>query len=728
MKLRYRNSIALELTILVLGGTSLVLALVMAYTYVYSRGLILAESEAKARNLTLAVANRIEQEFRSVAKIAEALGSSLTSGPCEEQTLLHLLRSTVSNNKEVFGSAIAFEPFAFRTSEKAYAPYYFKAPKGLEFAQLGTDAYDYFRRDWYYIPKVLKKPVWTEPYYDAGAGNVLMVTYAYPILEQEKEWGTEKLKAVVTVDVSLEWLTDLVHSIPVGRTGYCLIVSATGTFVTNPKRDLVIGQSVFSLAEQLDDPGVRRIGRAMIREKSGFVEMGPKVTGTDSFFAFAGIPSPGWSLGAIFAKDEIFEEVNELHQRTLLLAALGMILLLGVSLLVARSIARPLRKMARATARVAKGDLDLNLSDIQRSDEVGQLASAFTHMTEGIKQRDFIRDTFGRYLTKEVVNRLLEHKDGLQLGGESREISMMMSDLRGFTALTTTMNPDQVIAFLNRYLGKMLEILMDHRGTIDEIIGDGILAFFGAPESHEDHAAAAVACALKMQIAMDEINDLNEADGLPRLEMGVAVNTGKVVVGNIGSERRTKYGAVGSEVNFTGRIESFTVGGQVLISDSTYQGLKHVLDVGDVIHVEMKGIPGKVPLYDVRGIRGEHEAHLPEREDHPVPLKKSIDTRVFRLSQKTVSDTWIPATIAELSLTSAIMNFSDEIHEWEDLRMVLLNDQQEPLEAAAFGKILSVAKQDGHYQARVRFTSVSPEAYKIFRNATSGSATAITLR
>ncbi len=719
MKFRYRNSIALELTLLVLGGTSLVLALVLAYTYVYSRGLILAESEGKARNLTLSVANRIEQEFRSVAKIVGTLGCVMESGPCEEQTLLHLIRNAVAENKEVFGSAIAFEPYAFRKSERAYAPYYFKTPKGVEFAQLGTDSYDYFRRDWYYIPKMLKQPLWSEPYFDDGAGNILMVTYSYPVLEREKEWDTEKLKAVITADVSLQWLTDLVHSIPVGRTGYCFIVSSTGTFVTNPRRDLIIGQSVFSLAEQLDDPKVRGIGRAMIREKSGFVEIGSKVTGADSFLAFARIPSPGWSLGAIFSKDEIFQEVDALHQRTLVLAAVGVSLLLAVSLLVAASMARPLRRIATGASKVAEGDLEVDLSDIRRSDEVGQLARSFTHMTEGIRQRDFIRDTFGRYLTKEVVTRLLEHQDGLQLGGESREISMMMSDLRGFTALTSTMSPDRVIAFLNRYLGKMLEILMDHRGVIDEIIGDGILAFFGAPEPMEDHPARAVACALKMQLAMEEINDLNEADGLPRLEMGVAVNTGKVVVGNIGSERRTKYGAVGSEVNFTGRIESFTVGGQVLISDSTYQKVKDVLDIRNVIHVEMKGLPGKVPLYDVRGIRGHHEAHLSDRDDTPVSLKKSINVRVFRLSQKTVSDTWIVASIEELSLTSAVVLFSEEIHEWEDLRIVLLDDQHEPLEAAAFGKILSVAEQDGEYRATVRFTSVPPEAYKIFRKAVS---------
>ena len=194
-------------------------------------------------------------------------------------------------------------------------------------------------------------------------------------------------------------------------------------------------------------------------------------------------------------------------------------------------------------------------------------------MAEGLKESDFIRDAFGRYVTQEVVNRLLKSHDGLKLGGEIREISMMMSDIRGFTALTANMKPEDIITLLNRYLGKMVDILLDFRGIMDEIIGDGILSFFGAPEPLEDHPQRAVACALTMQQVMAEINTRNLADGLPTLEMGIAVNTGNVVVGNIGSDKRIKYGAVGPDVNFTGRMESFSVGGQVLISQSTFERL-----------------------------------------------------------------------------------------------------------------------------------------------------------
>ena len=131
------------------------------------------------------------------------------------------------------------------------------------------------------------------------------------------------------------------------------------------------------------------------------------------------------------------------------------------------------------------------------------------------KDRTFIKNIFARYSSEKIVNRLLVDPELIKLGGETREITLMMSDLRGFTALSSSRSPEEVILILNRYFEKMIDIIMDHYGVIDEIIGDGILAFFGAPEAVEEHPTQAVACALAMQSAMKGINEQNTADGLP---------------------------------------------------------------------------------------------------------------------------------------------------------------------------------------------------------------------
>jgi class 3 adenylate cyclase len=717
MMIRLRSSITLKMAALVAGGTSLVFTLVLAYSYAYSRKLILQEAESNARNLTLSVARRIEQEFRAVEKVPRNLAALLETTRVDREALQALLLRAVEDNSEVFGAAVGFEPRTFDPAVEEYSVYWCRSEGGMKFVELSAGGYRYRHHDWYQIAQELAVPYWSQPYFDEGGGNVLMTTYSYPLFDKGIRGSVRRVKGVITADVSLSWLGHLVSSIQVGRTGYCFIISDTGTFVTHPNAALVTRESLFSLAEEAHDPQLRELGRTLVRSSSGFEDSGRTLVEEEAFVAHARISATGWVLGAVFPKSELLEEVSALHRTTVVLAALGVLLLALVAMVVSRSISMPLRRMAKATARVAQGDLNVDLSEIRSTDEVGQLAYAFTRMTEGLKDRDFIRNTFGRYLTKEVVNRLLESKDGLRLGGESREITLLMSDLRGFTALTSHMNAEQVITFLNRYLGRMIEILVDYRGNIDEIIGDGILAFFGAPEPLEDHPARAVACALKMQAAMQEINALNEADGLPHLEMGAAVHTGEVVVGNIGSETRSKYGAVGFQVNFTGRVESFTVGSQVLISEATYERLSDILSVREVLNVEMKGVPGNVSLYDVRGIGGPYAIQLEERDEAPLSLPQEIGVQIHRVQEKAIARPEIRSlgVITRLSRTGATLRTSQHLNMWEDIKLHLLDDQSEPLLGEVYGKVVSVTHGVRDYDAVMRFTSISPEAYSKFR-------------
>jgi len=414
MRLRFSNSITFKMTLLVLGGTSLVFALVLGYSYYYSRKIILEEAEMKARNLTLSVANKIEQEFRAVMKVPRHLVSLLKTNDYNRTTLNRIIKEMVADNWEVFGLAVGFESNAFEEGVQSYSSYYYRTRSGLKYLQLGSASYNYFQKDWYHLPKVLKVPVWIEPYFDRGGEGIIMTTYSFPLMERTKDGAATRVKAIVSADISLEWLTWLVLSIRLGRTGYGFIMSDIGTIVTHPREEWIMRQSIFSLAEEYGDSRLRRIGRTMIREKSGFVELGSTLTGEDAFLAFARIPSPGWSLGAVFPKSEIFEKVTGLYERTVLLSGLGVVLLLIISALVARSMARPLLHMSEATRRVARGDLDIDLSDIRRKDEVGQLAQAFTRMTAGLQERERMQQSLN--LAKEVQQNLLP-KSNLKVNG-----------------------------------------------------------------------------------------------------------------------------------------------------------------------------------------------------------------------------------------------------------------------------------------------------------------------
>ena len=237
-------------------------------------------------------------------------------------------------------------------------------------------------------------------------------------------------------------------------------------------------------------------------------------------------------------------------------------------------------------------------------------------LAEQVELRNkFIRETFGKYLTDEVVSTVLESPTGLQTGGEKRKITMMMTDLRGFTSLSERLPPERVVGLLNRYLSTMVSVIKQYQGTIDEFIGDAIFVLFGAPVWQEDDAERAVACAVAMQLAMSSINEQNLKEDLPELEMGIGIHTGPVVVGNIGSAERMKYGVVGSQVNLTSRIQSCTIGGQILISETTRQEAGRILKIGQQIEVKAKGVEHPITLSEVLGIGGSYKLQLTETSE-----------------------------------------------------------------------------------------------------------------
>jgi len=233
-------------------------------------------------------------------------------------------------------------------------------------------------------------------------------------------------------------------------------------------------------------------------------------------------------------------------------------------------------------------------------------------LVEEVERRNkFIRSVFGRYLTDDVVETILDSPDGLSLGGERRELTIMMTDIRGFTNISARLDATEVVTMVNHFLAKMTEVIIRYGGTIDEFIGDAILAIFGAPRPLADHAQMAVACAIEMQMMMEEVNQLNAQAGLPKVAAGIGINTGEVVVGNIGSDKRLKYGVVGHNVNFTSRIESHTSGGEVLVSRRTRDLCGDILLVTREIRVKPKGFDEEVELAYVGGLGGSYKLSLP---------------------------------------------------------------------------------------------------------------------
>ena len=327
-----------------------------------------------------------------------------------------------------------------------------------------------------------------------------------------------------------------------------------------------------------------------------------------------------------------------------------------------------------------------------------------------------IRNIFGRYLTAEIVSNLLERPEGLKLGGERRKITILTSDLRGFTALSERLTPEEVVRILNFYLSCMADVITVYQGTIDEFMGDGILVLFGAPTLREDDAQRAIACAVGMQLAMQKVNEQLQKWDLSALDMGIGINTGEVVVGNIGSEKRTKYGVVGNQVNLTYRIESYTTGGQILISEMTLnQAGRDLIKIENQKLVQPKGVKKPITIYEVGGIAGKYNLYISKQEQHFYPIPTPILLQYFILDGKHIGDSILMANLVELSekgglivtetnnglipgaLANLKLNMKLEADQWSD---------------DIYAKVLEKSAETGAFY--VGFTAKPPEVEKYF--------------
>ncbi len=322
------------------------------------------------------------------------------------------------------------------------------------------------------------------------------------------------------------------------------------------------------------------------------------------------------------------------------------------------------------------------------------------------KKAAHARETVGRYLSDEIAETLLAGPEATQLGGERRRVSIMMADLRGFSTLSETLAPEQVLDVLNIHLGTIADVIGEFSGTIDEYLGDGILVLFGAPVEREDHARRAVACAVAMQQAMGGINEQVEAMGLPPLQMGIGINTGDVVVGNIGSEKRMKYGVVGSPVNVTGRIESATVGGQILISAATKAEAGEDIQIRRTMELAAKGFSAPIPLFDVAGIGGDVDLHLPTETRTLQPLPRPLPIRFHILDGKQLGDEAVDADFTALSPTGGCLRTDYPLDPFTDLKLhIPIRDATDRPFGHAYAKVLERAEAGW----AIHFTSV-PEA------------------
>ncbi|OGR44561.1 MAG: hypothetical protein A2X35_00425 [Elusimicrobia bacterium GWA2_61_42] len=260
------------------------------------------------------------------------------------------------------------------------------------------------------------------------------------------------------------------------------------------------------------------------------------------------------------------------RNRLLLLSAAALLIALLGTVLIVNWFTRPIPLLSRAAKAIGEGKLDAEVG-WHGSDEIGLLASAFDDMAKGLRERDRIRQVFGRYVSRDVADTLL--KDTVELAGERREIAVLFADIRDFSKLSLEMSPEQTVSMLNDYFSRMTQVVQTFGGSVDKFIGDGLLALFGAPVRLEGAAAKALRAAVRMRDSVEVFNAERKLKGLPQIQVGLCVTFGPAVVGTVGSEDRAEYTAIGPPVNLAARLEGLNkrLGTTIIVSREVRENL-----------------------------------------------------------------------------------------------------------------------------------------------------------
>ena len=322
-----------------------------------------------------------------------------------------------------------------------------------------------------------------------------------------------------------------------------------------------------------------------------------------------------------------------------------------------------------------------------------------------------LRET-GQALSPSALNELLALTGHLVSGVGApavaqREVTVLLADLRGFTALTATQPAGVIIALLNRCLGAICEVILRHGGTIDKFMGDSVMVLFGAPEGRPDDVDRALVCAVEMQQAMERLNQEDRHLGLPELYMGIGINTGQVIAGRFGSAAYSQYTVIGDEVNLASRIESFSLRGQVLISEHTFERCQHLVDTSGPMEVHVKGKSEPVRVREVVAIpsRGLRVPRTEGRRSHRVEV--NLSCVLHELQDKVVVPRVISATILDIGYHGLQLELDQPLEPFAELKLEFGLRLLDFRASDVYAKVVKCRPHQGRWRAGLEFTAIA---------------------
>ena len=421
-----------------------------------------------------------------------------------------------------------------------------------------------------------------------------IVEFARVIADNLRDVLSNLLFAQVKVNAE-----DMIKDVPDVK--YCIVIHRSGSVLFH-SRDKSKEGTVLNDALSKKAISVNPRNPILVRQ------IKDKKTGENILDVAVLIQKDNEKLGIVrigYSLKSLENAIRKSQIRVFLLCMCFSVLSILFSLMLARRISRPIIYLSKVAQKIGRGVLDEEVKVKTGGDEIELLADSFNDMIRGLKERDLVKDTFSRYVTKQVAEEILKDPNRITPGGKKQEVTVLFSDIRGFTTFSESHKPEEVISHLNEYLSSMIDVIFKYEGTLDKFIGDAIMAVFGSPLTHQDDPLRAVKTACEMQERLISLNDKWKEEGKEPLKIGIGINTGEVIVGNIGDVRRMEYTVIGDNVNLASRIEGLTKNYDcpIIISKSTYEKVTDQVEVIKLESVTVKGKTNAVEIYELLSLK-----------------------------------------------------------------------------------------------------------------------------
>jgi adenylate cyclase len=359
------------------------------------------------------------------------------------------------------------------------------------------------------------------------------------------------------------------------------------------------------------------IGKPFVPSWEGYTPVEEGVV--DNPFVYEGQPARDVAAPIVIADVETSRRIGEVHvglseapvaravhdlrETVLLIAGIALGAALVLAILYGVVLTRPLRRIAAGVDRIGKGDFGYRIR-VRRKDEIGDLGAAVNEMAESLNHSRYIRNAFRLYVSRQVADQIIGDPERhlKQSKGQRREVTVMFADIRGFTPLAERLPPEEVVAVLNAYLSFLTEPVFAYDGTLDKFMGDCVMAVFGAPVDQDDHAVRGMLAALEMQRGITRLNEKRAAAGLQTVRIGIGLTTGQAIVGNIGSEERLDYTAIGDIVNLASRLEGVAGEGQIIVNEEVHRLVRDYVVAEKLEPMMVKGKSEPVQTWNVTGL------------------------------------------------------------------------------------------------------------------------------